>query len=749
MAPGQMPYQPAPWRGTHPLFLLSPLMGLLSRAWSLLRAPGPPEPWLVEAVTEADQGGAGLEDEAKASLATYHDLWGRHPQEETKDSGAAEEDREASPGACPNLEAKHSLPEAWGLSDDDDEKYGGEEATGVLREQKEFMDGQPAPLPLSLLIRSLPDLPGEEESKEEAVTGGGGNEVTAFSFPLSHWECCPGEEEEEEEENGEAVRVCRPVNGATEERTETEAATKTSMSPSSVGSHLRAWECCSGKESEEEEKDKQAEKGDADPGPHFTSLAQRPSLRTWQHPSSAITEEEEDRDSEEMGASSSVPLTSAFLSDWVYQPEDTEEEDEEEEDCDSEATEDEGEAEVSSATLRTSAFLSAWVYRPGEDMEEEEDCDSEATEDEGEAEVSSATPPPSAFLSAWVYRPGEDMEEEEDCDSEATEDEGEAEVSSATPPTSAFLSAWVYRPGDTEEEEDCDSTEDEGEAKVSSSISLTSTFLSAWVYQPGDTEEEEDCDSETTEDEGEAEVSSATPPPSAFLSAWVYRPGEDTEEEDEYEDEDNESGAADLGPSPSLQTQSALLRDQIYQPGEKTDGGEAAEKWGEAESCPFRVAIYLPGEKPPPPWAPPRLPLRLQRRLKSAQTPTRHQDLEPLLKTRKVRFSEKVSIHPLVVWAGPAQAARRGPWEQFARDRSRFARRIAQVQEELGPYLTPAARARAWARLGNPPTSLATVPAPTQTSPMSPIQATPLSHALASPSPPCVSPSLDLSGRRG
>ncbi|KAB0351236.1 hypothetical protein FD754_016093 [Muntiacus muntjak] len=627
MAPGQMPHQPAHWRGTHPFFLLSPLMGLLSRAWSLLRGPGPPEPWLVEAVTKADQGGAGLEDEAKASLATYHAPWGRQPQEETEDSGAAEEDGEASPGACPDLEAESSLPEVWGLSDDDDEKYGGEEATGVPREQEEFMDGQPAPLSLSLLMRSLPDLPGEEESKEEAVTGG--KEVTAFSFPLSHWECCPGEEEEEEVENGEAIRVCGLVNGATEGRTETEAATKTSMSPSSVGSHLRAWECCLGEEPEEEEKDKQAEKGDADPGPHSTSLAQRPSLRTWQHPSSVITEEEEDSDSDETRASPSVPATSAFLS--------------------------------------------AWVYRPGEDTEEEdeeEDCDSEASEDEGEAEVSSSIPPTSAFLSAWVYRPGEDTEEEEDCDSEATEDEGEAEVSS--------------------------------------SISLTSTFLSAWVYQP-----------------------------------------EDTEEEDEYEDEDDESGAADLGPSPSLQTQSALLRDQIYQPGEKTDGAEAAEKWGEAEPCPFRVAIYLPGEKPPVPWAPPRLPLRLQRRLKSAQTPTRHPDFEPLPKTRKVRFSEKVSVHPLVVWAGPAQAARRGPWEQFARDRSRFARRIAQVQEELGPYLTPAARARAWARLGNPPTSLATVPAPTRTSPMSPIQATPLSHPLAPPSPPCVSPSLDLSGRRG
>ncbi|KAI4571267.1 protein phosphatase 1 regulatory subunit 15A [Ovis aries] len=713
MAPGQIPHQPAPWSGTHPFFLLSPLMGLLNRAWSLLRGPGPPEPWLVEAVIEADQGGAGLEDEAKASLATYHAPWGRHPQEETEDSGAAEEDGEASPGACLDLEGKHSLPEVWGLSDDDDEKYSEEEATGVPREQEEFMDGQPAPLPLSLLIRSLPDLPGEKESKEEAVTGG--NEVTRFSFPLSHWECCPGEEEEEEEEDGEALRVCGPVNGATEERTETEAATKTSMYPSSVGSHLRAWECCLGEEPEEEEKDKQAGKGDADPGPHSTSLAQRPSLRTWQHPSSAITEEEEkeDCDSEEMGASSSVPPTSAFLS--------------------------------------------AWVYRPEEDTEEAEDCDSEATEDEGEAEVSSAIPPTSAFLSAWVYQPGEDTEEEEDCNSEATEDEGEAEVSSAISLKSSFLSAWVYQPGEDteeegEEEEDCDSeaTEDEGEAEVSSAISLKSSFLSAWVYRPGgDTEEEEECDSEATEDEGEAGVSSAIPPTSAFLSTWVYRPGEDTEEEDEYEDEDDESGAADLGPGPSLQTQSALLRDQIYQPEEKTDGGETPEKWGEAEPCPFRVAIYLPGEKPPPPWAPPRLPLRLQRRLKSAQTPTRHLDLEPLPKTRKVRFSEKVSVHPLVVWAGPAQAARRGPWEQFARDRSRFARRIAQVQEELGPYLTPAARARAWARLGNPPTSLATVPVPTRTSPMSPLQATPLSRALASPSPPCLSPCLDLSGRRG
>ncbi|XP_035868406.1 protein phosphatase 1 regulatory subunit 15A isoform X2 [Phyllostomus discolor] len=696
MAPHQVPHQ-LPWRDVHPFFLLSPLMALLSRAWSRLRGPGPPKPWLAEAVQSADQGEAGLQGEAEAALATGYVPWGKHPPGVAEGSGAAVEDGESSWKACPALKANSSLLEAWEPSDDNDEEYGGEEATSGPTEQgSEYTDGQLAP-PSPSLLKTLQDPPGEEESEEGGIAE---DKAIMFSFPPSHWESGPGMEEEED---GEAVSQEAPSMSTSplspgpkprpwgycageaqapakeEERTENKKTRKTSTFSSCAGSHPSTWECYSGEESEEEGEDE---------GP------------------------------------SSISPTSTFLRTWVYRPgEDTEDEEEEGEDSDSGAAEDKGEAEGPSSILPTSTFLRAWVYRPGEDTEDEEeegeDSDSGAAEDKGEAEGPSSIPPTSTFLRAWVYRPGEDTEdeeeEEEDSNSGAAEDEGEAEGPSSIPPTNTFLRSWVYRPGeDTEDEE----------------------------------EEEEDSNSGAAEEEGEAEGPSSISPASAFLRSWVYRPGEDSEKEDEENEKDG-SEAAGSEPGSSIQAQSSFFRGPRSAPGKETEDGEA-------EPHPFRVAIYLPGEKPPPPWALPRLPARLQRRLKSAEAPTRHLDPETPQKTTKVRFSEKVSIHFLVVWAGPAQSARKGPWEQLARDRSRFARRIAQAEEVLGPCFTPASRAKAWARLRDPsppppPPLPAATPATTQTLPTSSVEATPLSHAVISPFPIYVAapPCLDLSWRRG
>lgn len=59
-----------------------------------------------------------------------------------------------------------------------------------------------------------------------------------------------------------------------------------------------------------------------------------------------------------------------------------------------------------------------------------------------------------------------------------------------------------------------------------------------------------------------------------------------------------------------------------------------------------------------------------------------------------------------MVWDYASRAARRGPWEEMARDRCRFRRRIAEVGAILEPFLGMEHRAKAWKKIHEIPSVL-------------------------------------------
>ncbi|XP_044137614.1 protein phosphatase 1 regulatory subunit 15A-like [Bufo gargarizans] len=69
--------------------------------------------------------------------------------------------------------------------------------------------------------------------------------------------------------------------------------------------------------------------------------------------------------------------------------------------------------------------------------------------------------------------------------------------------------------------------------------------------------------------------------------------------------------------------------------------------------------------------------------------------------TKKVRFSPKVTVHPIITWSFAHRMARKGPWEEYARDRSRFQRRIAETEGAISFCLEPRHREKIWSRLQN------------------------------------------------
>ncbi|XP_043535321.1 protein phosphatase 1 regulatory subunit 15B-like [Chiloscyllium plagiosum] len=66
---------------------------------------------------------------------------------------------------------------------------------------------------------------------------------------------------------------------------------------------------------------------------------------------------------------------------------------------------------------------------------------------------------------------------------------------------------------------------------------------------------------------------------------------------------------------------------------------------------------------------------------------------------KKVRFSPVVTVHSMIAWDFAYRAARKGPWEQYARDRSRFQRRIAEAEAVISPCFNPDHRNCVWNKL--------------------------------------------------
>ncbi|XP_014205552.1 uncharacterized protein LOC106637322 [Copidosoma floridanum] len=65
-------------------------------------------------------------------------------------------------------------------------------------------------------------------------------------------------------------------------------------------------------------------------------------------------------------------------------------------------------------------------------------------------------------------------------------------------------------------------------------------------------------------------------------------------------------------------------------------------------------------------------------------------------KPSKVRFNLKPIVHTIVHWRYAHRAARRGPWEEYARDRARFQRRVMEIGTVLKPVFSTHHRERIW-----------------------------------------------------
>ncbi|KAM9854561.1 uncharacterized protein ACBR49_003109 [Aulostomus maculatus] len=83
----------------------------------------------------------------------------------------------------------------------------------------------------------------------------------------------------------------------------------------------------------------------------------------------------------------------------------------------------------------------------------------------------------------------------------------------------------------------------------------------------------------------------------------------------------------------------------------------------------------------------------------SGSAPQEKKDIKGSDTRKKVRFSPLVQVHVMRTWPFARQACRKGPWEEMARDRDRFGRRIRETEQAVGYCFGHAHREKARAFL--------------------------------------------------
>ncbi|XP_011866303.1 PREDICTED: uncharacterized protein LOC105561165 isoform X2 [Vollenhovia emeryi] len=72
------------------------------------------------------------------------------------------------------------------------------------------------------------------------------------------------------------------------------------------------------------------------------------------------------------------------------------------------------------------------------------------------------------------------------------------------------------------------------------------------------------------------------------------------------------------------------------------------------------------------------------------------QDYEELTARKKVNFNLTPVVHAIITWDYAYRAARKGPWEEMARDRERFRNHINRIAPIIDPVLKNAHRLQVW-----------------------------------------------------